>query len=270
MQQLKFIKPPNNFYTLDMEQKPKKILKSPEETTGVRLNKHIASMGEYTRREADQLILDGKISVNGKTINTLGTKVFDRDTVLLMGKALKRTNLVYVLLNKPKNTSLDKQNTKAKLSVFDIVKKATSETILPVGHLDIQSTGVLLLTNDSELTERLKSPNNNKKEIFHIYLNKDLETEDLQAIEKGITLEGTSIKPSAISFVEENNKMQLGVEIASSKSGYLSAIFEQLGYKIDKLDRVYFAGLTKKGLQRSHWRLLKKTEIASLKMNSFK
>lgn len=250
---------------------PKRTLLSPEEkASGVRLNKFIALTGACNRREADKLILDGRISVNGIVVSELGTKVQSSDKVLCDNKELKPVNPVYILLNKPKNTDTLAENSTTKLSVLDLVKKAAKETLFPVGDLHKDTTGVMLVTNDRELLEELTQPNYNKKRIYHAFLNKEFSKEDLESVLKGIIVDDEIVKFKAVSYVDDADKTQLGIEITSGRNKIVRRVFEQLDYKVEKLDRVYFAGLTKKGLQRGHWRHLKKTEVASLKMGSYK
>lgn len=241
-----------------------------DENTGVRLNKFIASSGLCTRREADKLIVEGMISINGEIITELGSKVLPKDNVLYNGKELKSEKHVYVLLNKPKNTATTPNDSHTKLSVFDLIKKAGSENILPAGNLDKDTTGVLLFTNDSDIYDKLSDTNYNKMSIYHAYLDKDLLEADYSSILKGFDLDGAFIKADALSYVDDDDKTQIGIEIRCGDYNIVKRVFSHFNYKIVKLDRAYFAGLTKKGLQRSHWRHLTKTEVASLKMGSFK
>ena len=236
----------------------------------IRLNKYIASTGLCSRRDADLLISEGKIKVNEIIITELGAKVSPKDNIRYNGKILKRENNVYVLLNKPKDTVTTLHDPHAKRTVMDLVKKACNERIFPVGRLDKQTTGVLLLTNDGELTEKLTHPSYNKLKIYHAYLDKNLIEDDFEAIKKGFDLDDGFIKADALSFVDLDDKKQIGIEIHSGRNRIVRRIFKHLGYNVEKLDRVYFSGLTKKGLQRGHWRHLSNKEIASLKMGSYK
>ena len=242
-----------------------------EESEGaIRLNKYIAASGVCSRRDADILISDGKIRVNDKIVTELGAKVSRSDDVKYKGKKLNPEKYVYVLLNKPKNTLTTLDDPHAKRTVIDLVKKACSERLFPVGRLDKQTTGVLLLTNDGDLAQKLTHPSYNKLKIYHAHLDKNLEKTDFESIKKGIELEDGFIKADALSYVDVEDQKQIGIEIHSGKNRIVRRIFDHLGYDVKKLDRVYFAGLTKKGLQRGHWRHLSKTEVASLKMGSYK
>jgi 23S rRNA pseudouridine2605 synthase len=236
----------------------------------IRINKFIASTGVCSRREADNLIAQGKITVNGKVITELGAKVLNTDDIKYNGKVLKPENYVYVLLNKPKDTVTTLSDPHAKRTVIDLVKNACRERIFPVGRLDKQTTGVLLLTNDGDLTEKLTHPSYNKLKIYQATLDKDFKDEDFNAVLEGFELEDGFIKADDLSIIDPNNKKQIGIEIHSGRNRIVRRIFEHVGYKVIKLDRVYFAGLTKKGLQRGHWRHLSDTEVASLKMGSYK
>jgi 23S rRNA pseudouridine2605 synthase len=246
--------------------------KDSESTSGqpaIRLNRYIASTGICSRREADQYITAGLVSVNGKVVNKLGVKVLPEDVVRFNGKILKDEKKVYVLMNKPKDCITTVEDPGRKKTVMDIIGKDLSERIYPVGRLDRNSTGVLLLTNDGELTLRLTHPSYNKKKIYHVFLNRNLTRSDLKRIADGIELDDGFIKPDVIQYVDENDKTQVGIELHSGKNRIVRRIFEALDYRIKKLDRVYFAGLTKKGLQRGQWRYLTTKEINMLKMNAY-
>ena len=236
----------------------------------IRLNKYISNSGLCSRREADEYIKNGLIKVNGKIVTTLGTKISYDDKVKFNNKLLNQERKVYILLNKPKDFVTTVDDPHAKRTVIDIVRNACKERIYPVGRLDRNSTGVLLLTNDGELTKKLTHPKFNNKKIYHIFLNKPVTKADLLKITAGITLKDGFIKVDGISYADATDKKQVGIEIHSGKNRVLRRIFEHLGYKVLKLDRVYFAGLTKKGLSRGRWRYLTEKEIAFLKMNSFK
>lgn len=246
----------------------------------IRLNKYIANSGLCSRREADEYIKNGLIKVNGKIVTKLGTKISSNDNVKFNGKLIKSEKKVYILLNKPKDFVTTVDDPHAKRTVIDIVRNACKERIYPVGRLDRNSTGVLLLTNDGELTKKLTHPKFNNKKIYHVFLNKPVTKADLLTIIQGVTLKDglpaeTSVKDGfikvdGISYADNTDKKQVGIEIHSGKNRVLRRIFEHLGYKVLKLDRVYFAGLTKKGLSRGKWRFLTEKEIAFLKMSSFK
>jgi 23S rRNA pseudouridine2605 synthase len=244
--------------------------KTPQKTDKVRLNKYIAATGLCSRREADALITRGEISVNDVVITELGAKISAKDIVKHKGKAIKNQNLVYLLLNKPKNTVTSRQESPHERSVLDLIKKATDEQVSPVGQLDKQTTGVMLLTNDTALLEQLTDPGYDKLKIYQVTLNKDLVNSDFKKILEGVKLEDGFAKANELSYVDKEDLKQIGIEISNGRNQIVRRIFSELGYKIEKLDRVYYAGLTKKGLQRGHWRHLKKTEVANLKMGAYK
>lgn len=244
--------------------------KTGNENELIRLNKYLASTGLCSRREADELIAAGLISVNGKLVTELGVKIKPDDIVKYNGETVKEEKKVYILLNKPKDYVTTVEDPHAKKTVLDLVKGACKERIYPVGRLDRNTTGVLLLTNDGELTKRLTHPRFEKLKIYHVQLNKNAKPADLEKIATGITLEDGFIKADAVSFADPVDKTQVGIELHSGKNHIVRRIFEHLGYQVEKLDRVYFAGLTKKNLSRGQWRFLTQKEIAMLKMNAFK
>jgi len=235
----------------------------------MRLNRYIANAGICSRREADQFIRAGLVSVNGKVIETLGTKVNPGDKVSFNGKVIKDEKKVYILMNKPKDCVTTVDDPGAKFTVMDILGKKFAERVYPVGRLDRDTTGILLLTNDGDLTQRLTHPSFNKKKIYHVFLDKNLAHSDLVKISKGMVLEDGFIRPDAVHYADNTDKSQVGIELHSGKNRIVKRIFEAAGYKIIKLDRVYFAGLTKKGLNRGQWRFLTEKEINMLKMNAF-
>jgi len=235
----------------------------------IRLNKYIANSGLCSRREADEFIKHGLVTLNGKVVSELGTKVSEKDVIKFKGKLLLKERKVYVLLNKPKDYITTTGDPYAKKIVFDLLKYACKERIYPVGRLDRMTTGVLLLTNDGDLTKKLTHPKFNKKKIYHISLDKNLKKTDMVNISEGIDLEDGFISADAIAYVDPNDKKQIGLEIHSGRNRIIRRIFEHLGYRIVKLDRVYFAGLTKKGLQRGKWRYLTEKEITMLKIGRY-
>lgn len=235
----------------------------------IRLNRYIANSGLCSRRQADQYIEKGKVAVNGKIVTELGTKVKRNDQVRIDGKLISPEKKVYLLLNKPKDYVTTVDDPKERKTVMQIVGKACPERIYPVGRLDRNTTGVLLFTNDGELTKRLTHPSHKKKKIYQVELHKDLTKAHLQQIAKGFELDDGFIKADAIAHVSEENKQKIGIEIHSGKNRIVRRIFEHLGYKVIKLDRVFFAGLTKKNLPRGKWRFLSEKEINMLKMNAF-
>jgi 23S rRNA pseudouridine2605 synthase len=235
----------------------------------IRLNKFLANAGVCSRREADSFIEAGVVSVNGQVVTELGTKVKRSDAVLFHDQLVSIEKKVYILLNKPKDyvtTSDDPQNRK---TVMDLVKGACRERIYPVGRLDRNTTGVLLLTNDGELASKLTHPQYMKKKIYHVYLNKNVTAADMRMIADGIQLEDGEIHADAIEYASETDRKQVGIEIHSGRNRIVRRIFESLGYKVIKLDRVFFAGLTKKNVRRGDWRYLTEQEVNMLRMGAF-
>ncbi len=235
----------------------------------IRLNRFLANAGVCSRREADTFIAAGVVTVNGQVVTELGTKVKRSDAVLFHDQAVNIEKKVYILLNKPKDyvtTSDDPQNRK---TVMDLVKDACRERIYPVGRLDRNTTGVLLLTNDGEMASKLTHPQYRKKKIYHVHLDKNLTAADMRLIADGIMLEDGEIHADAIDYASETDHKQVGIEIHSGKNRIVRRIFESLGYKVAKLDRVMFAGLTKKGLKRGDWRFLTEQEVALLHMGAY-
>ncbi len=235
----------------------------------VRLNRYLANAGVCSRREADTYIQAGVVKVNGEVITELGTKVKRSDEVMFHDQTINMEKKVYVLLNKPKDyvtTSDDPQNRK---TVMDLVKNACRERIYPVGRLDRNTTGVLLLTNDGDLATKLTHPQYLKKKIYHVYCDKSVTAGDLRQIADGIMLEDGEIHADAIDYASDVDKKQVGIEIHSGRNRIVRRIFEHLGYKVVKLDRVYFAGLTKKNVKRGDWRFLTQDEVNMLKMGAF-
>lgn len=235
----------------------------------IRLNKFIANSGICSRREADDLIKNGLITVNGEKVTELGAKVNPGDDVRYKDQKLKSEKPVYILLNKPKDVVTTLSDEKDRRTVIDIVKNACPQRVYPVGRLDRNTTGVLLLTNDGELAKRLTHPKYKKRKIYHVVLDKPVVKRDMDEMVKGIELEDGVIAADTVNYPEEEDKTQVGIEIHSGQNRVVRRIFETLGYKVKKLDRVYFAGLTKKNLQRGKWRFLTEKEINKLKMNAF-
>jgi 23S rRNA pseudouridine2605 synthase len=235
----------------------------------VRLNKYIAASGICSRREADQLISAGLVSVNGKVVSQLGTKVGPADEVRYNGERIRNERKVYLVLNKPKDYVTTTDDPRERKTVMLLVQDACKERIYPVGRLDRNTTGVLLFTNDGELAKKMTHPSHNKKKIYHVSLNKGLSAGDLKKLADGISLEDGFIQPDAISYVSRENKREVGLEIHSGKNRIVRRMFEELGYRVDKLDRVYFGGLTKKNLPRGKWRFLSEKEVIRLKMNAY-
>ena len=258
---------PNAKYSMKKQIEYKDILTDPNEP--IRLNKFLANAGICSRREADEFITAGVISVNGVVVTELGTKIQRTDEVKFHDQPVSIERKTYVLLNKPKDCVTTSDDPQARKTVMDCVKDACKERIYPVGRLDRNTTGVLLLTNDGDLASKLTHPKFLKKKIYHVYCDKNVTKADLDQIAAGITLEDGEIRADAISYASETDKKQVGIEIHSGKNRIVRRIFESLGYKVIKLDRVYFAGLTKKGLKRGDWRFLTEQEVNMLRMGSF-
>ncbi len=252
--------------------RPKRIeyeLPLPDPNEQIRLNKFLANAGLCSRREADEFIQQGLVKVNGNVVTELGMKISHDDTVEFKDKAVALESKCYILLNKPKDCVTTSDDPNGRTTVLDLVKGACTERIYPVGRLDRNTTGVLLLTNDGDLASKLTHPKYVKKKIYHVWTDKDIAEEDMQRIADGIELEDGEIHADAISYVTENDRNQAGIEIHSGRNRIVRRIFESLGYHVTKLDRVYFAGLTKKNLSRGRWRYLTQEEVNFLKMGSF-
>ena len=243
------------------------IVEDPNEQ--IRLNKFLANAGICSRREADELIQAGVVTVNGVNVSELGTKILRGDKVMIHDQLVSPDKRIYLLLNKPKDCVTSNDDPYAKLTVLDIVKNACHERIYPVGRLDRNTTGVLLLTNDGDLAAKLTHPKYNKKKIYQVTLDKGLTQDDYDKIMAGIMLEDGEIKADEISFLDEDEHRKIGIEIHSGRNRIVRRIFEHLGYKVVRLDRVYFAGLTKKNLKRGQWRFLSEKEVNMLRMGAF-
>lgn len=246
-----------------------KIFENKVEEGLVRLNKLIAASGICSRREADDLIKAGLITVNGKVITELGVKVNPNDDIRYNGERIRKEKLVYILLNKPKDYFTTTKDPHAKRTVMDLVAGACKERIFPVGRLDRNTTGVLLLTNDGDLAKKLTHPSFGHKKIYHVTLDKKLKPSDMQLIVEGIEIDGKVVQADEVNYADPHDKKQVGIEIHSGQNHIIRKIFEKLNYKVIKLDRIYFCGLTKKGLPRGRWRFLTKQEISILKMGRF-
>lgn len=258
---------PNAKYSMKKQIEYKEVLADPDEP--IRLNKFLANAGICSRREADEFITAGVVSVNGEIVTELGTKVKRLDEVKFHDQPVSIERKVYVLLNKPKDCVTTSDDPQERKTVMDFVKGACKERIYPVGRLDRNTTGVLLLTNDGDLASKLTHPKFLKKKIYHVYCDKNVTKADLDQIVQGITLDDGEIHADAVSYASDTDKSQVGIEIHSGKNRIVRRIFESLGYRVVKLDRVYFAGLTKKGLRRGDWRYLTEQEVAMLRMGSF-
>ena len=238
-------------------------------TEPLRLNKFLANAGVCSRREADEFIQAGLVTVNGQVVTELGTKILRTDEVKFHDAVVSLEKKVYVLLNKPKDYVTTSDDPQQRKTVMDLVKDVCPERIYPVGRLDRNTTGVLLLTNDGDLASKLTHPKFLKKKVYHVHLDKNLTSHDMDQIREGITLEDGEIKADAVEYADQHDKSQVGIEIHSGKNRIVRRIFESLGYRVTKLDRVQFAGLTKKNLRRGDWRFLTEKEVDMLRMGAF-
>ena len=238
-------------------------------TEPLRLNKFLANAGVCSRREADEFIQAGLVTVNGEVVTELGTKILRTDEVKFHDAPVTLEKKVYVLLNKPKDYVTTSDDPQQRKTVMDLVKDVCPERIYPVGRLDRNTTGVLLLTNDGDLASKLTHPKFLKKKVYHVHLDKNLTAHDMDQIREGITLEDGEIKADAVEYADDRDKAQVGIEIHSGKNRIVRRIFESLGYRVTKLDRVQFAGLTKKNLRRGDWRFLTEKEVDMLRMGAF-
>ena len=258
---------PNAKYSMKKRIEYKEEHVDPDEP--IRLNKYLANAGVCSRREADEFIASGVVKVNGAVVTELGTKVKRSDEVLFRENPVTIEKKVYILLNKPKDYVTTSDDPQQRKTVMDLVKDACPERIYPVGRLDRNTTGVLLLTNDGELASKLTHPKFLKKKVYHVFLDKNVSTEDLQKIADGIELEDGEVHADAIEYADERDHSQVGIEIHSGRNRIVRRIFEALGYRVIKLDRVQFAGLTKKNLRRGDWRFLTEKEVDMLRSGMF-
>ena len=258
---------PNAKYSMKKRIEYKEVNYDPNEP--LRLNKFLANAGVCSRREADEFIQAGVVSVNGQVVTELGTKILRTDEVRFHDQPVNIEKKVYVLLNKPKDYVTTSDDPQQRKTVMDLVKNACPERIYPVGRLDRNTTGVLLLTNDGDLASKLTHPKYLKKKIYHVFLDKNCTAHDLEQIVNGIQLEDGEIKADDVQYAHPTDKKQIGIEIHSGKNRIVRRIFESLGYKVQKLDRVQFAGLTKKNLRRGDWRYLTEEEVDRLRMGAY-
>jgi pseudouridylate synthase len=267
---------PKKFYKKPDEQEDKaksfilkrkldKISKQVEKDT-IRLNKYIANSGICSRREADELITQGLVEVNGKVVTEMGYQVQKTDRVVFDGQSITPEKPVYVLLNKPKGYISTTKDEKARKTVMDLVANASPYRLFPVGRLDRQTTGLILLTNDGHLTKKLTHPSFGVKKIYHVTLDRKLSVEDLRTIADGVRLEEGVAEVDSISYIEGKPKNEIGIEIHIGWNRVVRRIFKKMGYEVEALDRVIFAGLTKKNIKRGHWRILTEMEVNNLKM----
>ncbi len=246
----------------------KKPLSTPKKVDvgGIRLNKFISNSGICSRREADTYIEHGSVTVNGNLVTEMGYKVQPNDDVRFDGTSISPEKKKYVLLNKPKNYITTMDDERGRKTVMELVSNAAKERIYPVGRLDRMTTGLLLFTNDGELAKKLTHPKHDVKKLYHASLDKKLDLKDLQKLRGEVVIEGKKVFIDAVSYVEGQSKTEIGIEIHSGRNRIVRKIFEHVGYKVVKLDRVLFAGLTKKNLPRGRWRELTKQELANLQM----
>ena len=260
------IKTSHNFDSDDLENNA--THKQPIQSSQVRLNRFIANAGYCSRREADDVIRSGKVTVNGSVVTELGVKVNHRDTVLIEGVRIQSQKKVYILFNKPKDCITTKKDPEGRRTVYDLIAGACEESVEAVGRLDRNTTGLLLFTNDGDLAHKLTHPKHEKMKIYHAFLDRNLQLDDFEIISAGLEIEGEFIKPDDLQYVA-GDKSQLGIQIHSGKYHIVKRIFEMVGYRVEKLDRVYFAGLTKKNLPRGKWRFLTEKEITVLKQGAY-
>ena len=258
---------PNAKYSMKKRIEYKEINYDPNEP--LRLNKYLANAGVCSRREADEFIQAGVVTVNGQVVTELGTKILRTDEVRFHDQPVTIEKKVYVLLNKPKDYVTTSDDPQQRKTVMDLVKSACPERIYPVGRLDRNTTGVLLLTNDGDMASKLTHPKYLKKKIYHVFLDKACSAHDMQQIAEGIELEDGVIKADDVQYAHPTDKKQVGIEIHSGKNRIVRRIFESLGYRVQKLDRVQFAGLTKKNLKRGDWRYLTEEEVDRLRMGAY-
>lgn len=258
---------PNAKYNYQKQLKYKEALTDPNEP--IRLNKFLANAGVCSRREADEFIQAGVVRVNGSVITELGTKITRQDAVLFHDRHVQIEGKLYILLNKPKNCVTSSDDPQERRTVMDLVRHACKERIYPVGRLDRNTTGVLLLTNDGDLASKLTHPSYKKKKIYHVWIDKEVAIEDMEKLATGIELDDGEIHADAVSYADESDKKQVGIEIHSGRNRIVRRMFEALGYRVVRLDRVYFAGLTKKNLGRGKWRYLNEKEVNMLRMGAF-
>ena len=260
---------PRNLYSAGNSRQVRYSTDFMDTSKPMRLNRFLANSNICSRREADDFIASGVVSVNGQIVTTLGTKIVPaQDKVYFHNEPVSLEKKVYILLNKPKNIITTSDDPKDRKTVLDLINGACQQRVYPVGRLDRNTTGVILITNDGELTTRLTHPKHLFKKIYHVGLDKDLEDSDMQKLKDGIVLEDGEAKADDVSYVKDDSKKQVGIEVHSGRNRIVRRMFEHLGYKVVNLDRVYFAGLTKKNLPRGKWRFLSEREVSFLKMNS--
>jgi 23S rRNA pseudouridine2605 synthase len=239
------------------------------EAEKIRLNRFIANSGVCSRRDADDHIKNGLVSVNGRIVTDMGTKVTYDDDVRFRNKRLSAEKKVYILMNKPKDYVTTVEDPHAEHTVLELLGEDCPERVYPVGRLDKATTGVLLLTNDGDLAGKLTHPRYKRKKIYHVFLDNAVTKNDLFKLTEGIEIDGINVVADAVSYADPDDKSQIGIELHSGQNRVIRRMFESLGYKVKKLDRVYFAGLTKKNVQRGKWRFLTDKEVSMLKRGIF-
>ena len=260
---------PRRNQSLYSQRKRQEYIKSYEDPTKpIRLNKFLANAGICSRREADDFIQAGVITVNGQVVDNLGAKVLPTDKVMFHDQPVRRERKVYILLNKPKNTVTTTDDPEERHTVLDIVRNACAERIYPVGRLDRNTTGVLLLTNDGDLAAKLTHPKFGKKKIYAVTLDREIDEADEAVLRAGVEIDGETVVPDALEFPKGDRK-HIGIEIHSGQNRVVRRMFEKVGYKVTKLDRVSFAGITKKNVGRGKYRFLTAREVAMLQMGAF-
>jgi 23S rRNA pseudouridine2605 synthase len=244
--------------------------RKPEGESGkIRLNRFIANSGVCSRRDADEFIRNGLVKVNGQVVTDMGVKVSYKDDVRFREKKLSAEKKVYILMNKPKDYVTTLEDPHAEHTVIELLGKEVKERVYPVGRLDKATTGVLLLTNDGDLAGKLTHPKYKRKKVYHVFLDKPVSKNDLFKLTEGIEIDDVLVAADAVSFADEEDRSQIGIELHSGQNRVVRRMFESLGYDVKKLDRVYFAGLTKKNLRRGKWRFLSEKEVSMLKRGIF-
>jgi 23S rRNA pseudouridine2605 synthase len=251
------------------DKKDSKVRKPEGESGKIRLNRFIANSGVCSRRDADEFIRNGLVKVNGEVITDMGIKVSYTDDVRFKNRKLSAEKKVYILLNKPKDYVTTVEDPHAEHTVLELLGDEVGERVYPVGRLDKATTGVLLLTNDGDLAGKLTHPKYKRKKVYHVFLDKPVNKNDLFKLTEGIELDDIKVSADAVSYADEDDKSQIGIELHSGQNRVVRRMFESLGYNVKKLDRVYFAGLTKKNLRRGKWRFLSEKEVSMLKRGIF-
>ena len=262
-------RPKHNAEVYSNRKRQEFIKKYEDPTKPIRLNKYLANAGICSRREADDFIQAGIITVNGVVVDNLGAKVLPTDKIMFHDQPVRRERKVYILLNKPKNTVTTTDDPQERHTVLDIVRNACAERIYPVGRLDRNTTGVLLLTNDGDLAAKLTHPKFGKKKIYAVTLDRDFDEADETVLRAGVILDDEKIVPDALEFTSQEDRKHIGLEIHSGQNRVVRRMFEKVGYRVTKLDRVSFAGLTKKNVARGKYRFLTAKEVSMLQMGAF-